>query len=133
MILGSPQILRTLRVGGKLVASRALSNTNPGSLKPDSRDPETETGDLETERVHRIHGTLETGLHMMLRSLVAPSRGAGGFLISLGFAYDFSFCQNYGPLRIIPSKSTKNPIRSEDFLGQVSRSKKCQNFGIPES
>ena len=37
---------------------------NPGSLKPDSRDPETETGNLETEkRVHRIHGTLETGSH----------------------------------------------------------------------
>ena len=49
------------------------SNTNPGSLKPDSRDPETETGNLETEkRVHRIqHGTLETGLHRILRSLLA--------------------------------------------------------------
>ena len=67
------------RVGGNLACSRALSNTNPGSLKPDSRDPETETGNLETEkRVHRIHDTLETGLHMMPRSLVAPSRGAGG-------------------------------------------------------
>ena len=62
MILGSPQILGTLRVGGKLVYPRALSNTNPGSLKPDSRDPETETGNLEPEkRLHRIHGTLETG------------------------------------------------------------------------
>ena len=62
-----------------MVPSRALSNTNPGSLKPDSRDPETETWNLETEkRVHRIHDTLETGLHMMPRSLVAPSRGAGG-------------------------------------------------------
>ena len=60
--------------------SRALSNTNPGSLKPDSRDPETETGSLEIKkRAHRIHDTLEMGLHMMLRSLVAPSRGAGGF------------------------------------------------------
>ena len=59
--------------------SWALSNTNPGSLKPDSRDPKTETGNLETEkRVHRIHDTLETGLHMMPRSLVAPTRGAGG-------------------------------------------------------
>ena len=67
-------------VGGKWFGSRALSNTNPGSLKPDSSDPETETGDLETEkRVHRIHDTLETGLHMIPRSLVAPSRGAGGF------------------------------------------------------
>ena len=64
---------------GKLVASRALSNTIPGSLKPDSRDPETETGNPENEkRVHRIHDTLETGLQRILRSLVAPSRGAGG-------------------------------------------------------
>ena len=39
-----------------------LVTNNPGSLKPDSRDPETETGNLETERrVHKIHGTLETG------------------------------------------------------------------------
>ena len=54
---------------------QAPSNTIPGSLKPDSRDPETETGNLETEkRVHRIHGTLETGLHRMLRSLVAPDK-----------------------------------------------------------
>ena len=71
--------LGTFLVEGNSGASRALSNTNPGSLRPDSRDPETEIGNLETgKRVHRIHGTLETGLHMMLRSLVAPSRGADG-------------------------------------------------------
>ena len=64
VILGSSQILRPILVGGKLVARRALSNTIPGSLKPDFRDSETETGNLETEkRVHRIHGTLETGLN----------------------------------------------------------------------
>ena len=88
MILGYPQILGTLLVEGKLGGSRALRNTipgflrpDPGSLRPDSRDPEIEIGNLETEkRVHRIHGTLETGLHMMPRSLVAPSRGAGGFI-----------------------------------------------------
>ena len=52
------------QVEGKLVGSRALSNTIPGSLKPDSRDPETETGSLEIEEmVHRIHGTLDMGLH----------------------------------------------------------------------
>ena len=68
--------------------------TIPGSLKPDSRDPETEIGNLETEkRVHRIHGTLETGLHMMPRSLVAPSRGAGGFFNR------FSCISGYGCLR----------------------------------
>ena len=79
MILGSPQILGTLLVGGKLGGSRALRNIIPGSLRPDSRDPETETGDLETEkRAQRIHGTLETGLQRIPRSLVAPTRGAGG-------------------------------------------------------
>ena len=57
-------------------ASRALSNTNPGSLKPDSRDPETETGNLETEkRVHRIHGTLETGLHKDASQPGGPLKG----------------------------------------------------------
>ena len=80
MNLGSPQILSTRQIEGKLVGSRALSNTIPGSLKPDHRDPETGTGNLEIEKkVHRIHDTLETGLHMMPRSLVAPSRGAGGY------------------------------------------------------
>ena len=89
VILGSSQILRESLVGGKLGGSRALSNTNPGSLKPDSRDPETETGNLETEkRVHRIHDTLETGLHMIPRSLVAPSRGAGGFYWPGEYFYD---------------------------------------------
>ena len=62
-----------------MVPSWALSNTIPGSLKPDSRDPETETGTLEIEKnVHRIHDTLETGLQRMPRSLVATTRGAGG-------------------------------------------------------
>ena len=76
VILGSSQILRPSRVGGKLVAGGTLVTTIPGSLKPDSRDPETETGNLEIEsRVHRIHDALETGLHMMPRSLVAPSSG----------------------------------------------------------
>ena len=83
VILGSSQILRPSRVEGKLFHPRALVTTIPGSLKPDSGDPETETGNLETEkRVHRIHGRMETGLHMMLRSLVAPSRGAGGFQLT---------------------------------------------------
>ena len=50
-------------------------------LKPDSRDPATEIGNLETEkRVHRIHDTLETGLQIIPRSLVAPTRGAGGLV-----------------------------------------------------
>ena len=75
-----------------MVRSRALVTNNPGSLKPDSRDPETETGNLETEkRVHRIHCTLETGLHMIPRSLVAPSRGAGGFMNNLLVSVDYSW------------------------------------------
>ena len=76
---GANPDLGTILVGGNWYGSGTLVATIPGSLKHDSRDPETETGNLETEkRVHRIHGTLETGLHMIPRSLVAPSRGAGG-------------------------------------------------------
>ena len=63
----------TFQVEANWYCSGTLVTTIPGSLKPDSRDPETETGNLETEkRVHRIHGTLEMGLHMMRHSLVAP-------------------------------------------------------------
>ena len=59
-----------------MVPSRALSNTNPGSLIPDSGDPETETGNLETEkRVHRIHGTLETGLQKNASQPGGPHKG----------------------------------------------------------
>ena len=64
MIPGAPQIQSTRPVGGKWYGPRAPVTIIPGSLKPDSRDPETETGSLEIEkRVHRIHETLETGLH----------------------------------------------------------------------
>ena len=64
MILGSPQIQSTRLVEANWYGSGTLVATIPGSLKPDSRDPETEHGNLETEkRVHRIHDTLETGLH----------------------------------------------------------------------
>ena len=52
------------------------SNKHPGSLKPDFRDPETETGKLETEkRVHRIHGTLETGLQKDASQPGGPHKG----------------------------------------------------------
>ena len=84
MILGSSQILRPSLVYGNLACSRALSNTNPGSLKPDSRDPETETGNLETEkRVHRIHGTLETGLHKDPSQPGGPHKGGRRILLML--------------------------------------------------
>ena len=53
--------LGTFRVGGKLVAGGSLVTNNPGSLKLDSRDPETETANLETEkRTHRMLDTLES-------------------------------------------------------------------------
>ena len=61
----------------------ALVSTVPGFLKP-TRDPETDIGSLETEkRVHRIHDALGTRLHIILRSLVAPTSEASG-LIDLG-------------------------------------------------
>ena len=82
MFLGSPQILGTLRVEGKWFDPRALVTIIPGSLETDPRDPDTETGNLETEkRVHRIHDTLAMGLHMILRGPLAPTRGAGGLLV----------------------------------------------------
>ena len=58
-------------------------NNNSRIPETDSRDPETETGSLEIEpRVHRTHDTLEIGLQMMLRSLVAPHKeGPADFLL----------------------------------------------------
>ena len=76
MILGSPQILAIRLVEGKFGGSRALVTTIPGLLKPDSRDPETETENLETEKkVHRIHDTLETGLHKDPSQPGGPHKG----------------------------------------------------------
>ena len=73
MILGSPQILGTLWVEVKWCHPRSLVTTIPGSLKPDSRDPETETGNPETEKkVHRIHDTLEKGLQMITDDASQP-------------------------------------------------------------
>ena len=67
MILGSPQILGP---SGLVVSGCWLGPSNKQSRIPetDSRDPETETGGLET-------GTLEMGLQIVPRSLVAPTRG----------------------------------------------------------
>ena len=60
--------------------SPELGNTIPGSLEPDSRDPGTETGNLETEkRVHRIHGTLTTGLQKDALQAVPPQGGPADF------------------------------------------------------
>ena len=84
MILGSAHLQSTRQFGSKLFHPWAIVTTIPGYLKPTSRDPETETGNLQTEkRVHRIHGTLETDLQRMLRSLVAPTREAGGFHLTM--------------------------------------------------
>ena len=40
------------------------------------------------------------------------------FSISLGFAYDFSFCQNDGLSRIIPGKTLSNTLRIENLFGR---------------
>ena len=40
-------------------------------------------------------------------------------LISLGFAYDFSFCQNYGWFRIIQPKNTQKTINHTKFLRRI--------------
>ena len=85
----------TFRVGGKLACSRALSNTIPGSLKPDYRDPETETGNLETEkRVHRIHGTLDTGLHKDASQPGGPLKGGRRIFLRM-FPDFFLICFKY--------------------------------------
>ena len=79
VILGSPQILRPSWLGVNC-SSVGPGNNNSRIPEADSRDPETEIGSPETEkRVHRMHGSLETGLQMIPRSLVAPTGGAGGF------------------------------------------------------
>ena len=76
VILGSPQILRTLWVDGKVVAGGSLVTNNPGSLKTDSRDLETEIWNHEIEKkVHRIHDTLETGLHKDASQPGGPLKG----------------------------------------------------------
>ena len=65
-----------------MIGSQALVTSITGSLKPDSGDPETETGNFQTEkRVHRIHCTLEAGFHMIPRSLVAPQGGPADSLM----------------------------------------------------
>ena len=71
VILGSPRSCEP---------SWRTLNGSPGpsnnySRIPETRDPETETGNLETgKRVHGIHDTLEKELQMIPRSLAAPSR-----------------------------------------------------------
>ena len=74
----------TLRVGGKLVGSRALVTTTPGSLKPTLEILRPKWESWDWAEVPRTNDTLETGLQMMLRSgscpprsLVSPNTGAG--------------------------------------------------------
>ena len=65
-----------------------LRETSSRNHETDPKELETKTGSLETElRVHRIHGSLETGLQMMLRSLVAPYKEAI-ILIYMAVYYD---------------------------------------------
>ena len=73
------------QVGAKLGVSHGPSNNNPRISETDSRDPETETGSFKIEEtIHRIHGTLETGLQIMLRTLVAPTRGTWQIWLYIG-------------------------------------------------
>ena len=52
-----------------------LHYSNSRIHETESRGPETEPGNLETDlTVHRIHDTLQTGLQRVLRSLVAPRK-----------------------------------------------------------
>ena len=59
-------------------------------------------------RFHHIPGSGTNGQHFLKI-----------FLSSLGFAYDFAFCQNIGLSRIIPRKNTKNPINRQNFLKRI--------------
>ena len=73
VILEHRRILAT-----RLVEARRFvpgpSNNNSRIPQIDSRDPETKTASLETEkRVHTIHDTWETGSQIILRSLVCPN------------------------------------------------------------
>ena len=78
--------------------SLSPSNNNSRIPETDPRDPETETGILAIEeRVHRRHGTLETELQMVLRSLVAPTRGGRRILLYCGKEFGSvgnNFCIN---------------------------------------
>ena len=57
------------------------SNNNSRMPETDSRTLETETGSREIEkRVHRIHCTLETGLHKDAPQAGGPHKGAGGLV-----------------------------------------------------
>ena len=51
------------------------------------------------------------------------------FLISLGFAYHFAFCQNNWFVRIIQRKNTQNPLRWFDFFGQFLKYD-TKNMGV---
>ena len=78
----SPQILGTLRLSGKLVCSRALITTILGSLKPILEVLRPRLGVLRLRRVYIGNMThWITGKQIILRSLVAPTRGAAGFLL----------------------------------------------------
>ena len=59
-------------------------------------------------RFHHIPGSGTHGPHFLKI-----------FLISFGFAYDFSLCQNNGFVRIIPRTNTEHPPRSEDLFGAI--------------
>ena len=92
----------------------------------DSIGPETEPGSFEIELgVHRIHATLDTGLQIMLRSLVALTRGADGSWLTLSPEHSSSY-------RVPP------PTRLHAFLPLVlfcerGVSSYCERFSSKET
>ena len=66
-----------------------------------------------------------------------PGSGTNGphflkiFLISLGFAYDFAFCQNNGFVRIIQSKLLPKTLGIEQFFGRELRKYYSRKYGGP--
>ena len=67
----------TFQVGARLVHPRALVTTIPGPLKQILEILRPRMGVLSLRR--ESIGSLEMGRQIMLRSLVAPHKGTGGF------------------------------------------------------
>ena len=70
-------------------------------------------------RISRANLPKISRFHNIPGSSTNPPHFLKIFLISLGFAYDFAFCQNNGLSRIIPWKNTQNPINRQDFLRRI--------------
>ena len=76
---------------------------------------------VKISRFHHIPGSWTNGPHFLKI-----------FLISLAFAYDFSFCQNYGSFKIIPPKNIEKPISHKIFSGNMSKYQDSTTFLVHE-